>query len=111
MTADIPEGVTLETVYAVEIAYTPDAAERRPAVRHEHLTRIARLIREGRLIEAGGYLDFSAALLLVRAPSEDEARALVLDDVYIRSGVWASDLRVRAYGRVVTAVNARVSDR
>jgi ribosomal protein L22 len=95
MTADIPEGVTLETVYAVEIAYTPEAAERRPAVRHEHLTRIARLIREGRLIEAGGYLDFSSALLLV------------LDDVYIRSGVWVSDLRVRAYGRVVTAVNAR----
>jgi uncharacterized protein YciI len=107
MTADIPEGVRLETIYAVEIAYTPEAAERRPAVRAEHLSRIAGLIREGRLLEAGGYLDFSAALLLVRASSEEEARALVLDDVYVRSGVWVAEPRVRAYGRVVTEVNAR----
>ena len=107
MTADIPEGVRLETIYAVEIAYTPEAAERRPAVRAEHLTRIARLIREGQLVEAGGYLDFSAALLLVRAASEDDAPALVLDDVYVRSGVWVAEPRVRAYGRVVTEVNAR----
>jgi uncharacterized protein YciI len=107
MTADIPEGVRLETIFAVEIGYTPEAAERRPAVRAEHLTRIARLIREGRLLEAGGYLDFSAALLLVRASSEEEARALVLDDVYVRSGVWVAEPRVRAYGRVVTEVNAR----
>jgi uncharacterized protein YciI len=107
MTADIPEGVRLETIYAVEIGYTPEAAERRPAVRAEHLTRIARLIREGRLLEAGGYLDFSAALLLVRASSEEEAAALILDDVYVRSGVWVAEPRVRAYGRVVTEVNAR----
>jgi uncharacterized protein YciI len=107
MTADIPEGVRLETIYAVEIGYTPEAAERRPAVRAEHLRRIAALIREGRLLEAGGYLDFSAALLLVRVESEAAAAELVLDDVYVRSGVWVSQPRVRAYGRVVTEANAR----
>jgi uncharacterized protein YciI len=105
MTAELPDGVRIETIYAVEIGYTPEAAERRPAVRHEHLTRIARLIREGRLIEAGGYLDFSAALLLVRAPSAEDALALVRDDVYVRSGVWRDDPRPKGYGRVVTETN------
>lgn len=98
--AEVPDGITVETVYVVEVGYTPDAAEKRPAVRREHLTRIARLLGEGRLIEAGGFLDFSGSLLFVRAASEAEAIALVRDDVYIRSGVWTDDLRARAYGRV-----------
>ncbi len=97
----IPDGVKIETVYVIEVRYSADATEKRPAVRPEHLARIARLLEEGRLIEAGGFLDFSAALLMVRAPSEEEAVALVRDDVYIRSGVWVDDIRVRPYGRVV----------
>jgi len=105
--ADLPPGVSVETVYAVEISYTPDAAERRPAFRAEHLARIARLMAEGTVIEAGGCLDFSAALLLVRAGSAEEAVDLVRDDVYLRSGVWQDDARVRAYGRVVTETNNR----
>ena len=104
---DVPEGVRVETIYAVEISYAPDAFERRPAVRHEHLTRIARLIAEGTMIEAGGYLDFSVALLLVRALSHEEAIRIVRDDVYLRSGVWVDDARARAYGRVVTEHNDR----
>jgi uncharacterized protein YciI len=98
---EIPPGVTVETIYVVEVSYSPDAAAKRPAVRPEHLTRVARLMDEGRLIEAGGYLDFSTALLLVRAASEEEAAALIRDDVYIRSGVWIDDVRARAFGRVV----------
>jgi uncharacterized protein len=97
----IPDGVTIETVYVVEVSYAGDAAEKRPAVRLEHLTRIARLMAEGRLIEAGGFLDFTGALLLVRADSEEDAVALIRDDVYVRSGVWLDDVRARAYGRVV----------
>jgi uncharacterized protein YciI len=103
----IPDGVTIETIYIVEVPYTGDAAEKRPAVRFEHLTRIARLLDEGRLVEAGGFLDFSGALLLVRADSEEEAVALIRDDVYIRSGVWSDDVRARAYGRVVRTPQAR----
>jgi len=105
--ADVPDGVRVETIYAVEISYSPDAAERRPAVRREHLARIARLMEEGRIVEAGGYLDFSASLLLVRAPSEEEAIALVREDVYLRSGVWLDDAKARAYGRVITDSKAR----
>jgi uncharacterized protein YciI len=99
--AKLPDGMRVETVYAVEISYAPDAAERRPAVRREHLTRIIRLMAEGKVVEAGGFLDFSAALLLVRAASEEEAIALVRDDVYLRAGVWLDDARARAYARVV----------
>jgi uncharacterized protein YciI len=96
----IPAGVSVETIYIVEISYAPDAATTRPAFRPEHLTRIARLMAEGRMVEAGGYLDFSSALLWVRAASEEQALELVRDDVYLRNGVWLDDPRARAFGRV-----------
>lgn len=99
--AGIPEGVTVETVFIVEIRYSADAAEKRPAARSEHLRRVARLLAEGRLVEAGGYLDLSSALLIVRAASAEEAEALVRDDVYVRLGVWLDDARARPFGRVV----------
>ena len=97
----IPDGVAVETVFVVEISYTADAAEKRPALRPEHLRRVAQLLADGTVVEAGGYLDFSAALLMVRASSEEEAVALVCDDVYVREGVWLDDARARPFGRVV----------
>jgi uncharacterized protein YciI len=97
---DVPEGVAIETVYLVEVPYTPEAAERRPALRRQHLARIERLIREGRVIEAGGVTDFSKAVLLVRAASEAEALALIAEDVYTSGGVWHAPT-ARAFGRVV----------
>jgi uncharacterized protein YciI len=99
--AGIPDGVAVETVFVVEISYTADAAQKRPAVRPEHLRRVAQLLANGTLVEAGGYLDFSAALLMVRATSEEEAVALVRDDVYVREGVWLDDARARPFGRVI----------
>ena len=100
---DIPDGVAVETVFMVEISYSADAAEKRPAVRPEHLRRIARLMADDRVLEAGGYLDFSSALLMVRASSEEQAVALVRDDVYLREGVWLDNARARPFGRVVLA--------
>ena len=99
--ADIPDGVAVETVFMVEISYSADAAEKRPAVRPEHLRRIARLMADDRVLEAGGYLDFGSALLMVRASSEEQAVALVRDDVYLREGVWLDNARARPFGRVV----------
>lgn len=99
--AGIPDGVAVETVFMVEISYSADAAEKRPAVRPEHLRRLALLMADGRVLESGGYLDFSSALLMVRASSEEEAVALVRDDVYLREGVWLDDARARPFGRVV----------
>jgi uncharacterized protein YciI len=99
----IPAGVSVETIFIVEISYTPDAPTKRPALRPEHLTRIARLMAEGRIVEAGGYLDFSTAQLWVRAASEEQAVALVRDDVYVREGVWLDDARARPFGRVIAS--------
>jgi uncharacterized protein YciI len=98
---EIPDGVSTETVYAVEISYAPDAKEKRPAVRHEHLTRVARLLKEGTLVEAGGFLDFKSALLIFRVGSEQEAIDIIRDDVYLRSGVWLDDPKARAWARVI----------
>ena len=97
---ELPDDVRIETVYLVEVPYTADAAARRPAFRVGHLARIAQLIREGRVIEAGGCLDFSKAVLLVRAASSAEALELIAEDVYTSSGVWEKPV-ARAYGRVV----------
>jgi uncharacterized protein (DUF952 family)/uncharacterized protein YciI len=97
---DVPAGVRVETIYVVEATYGPEAARLRPAARPEHLEHIGELLRSGRVIEAGGYLDFSSAILLVRASGEDAALDLFRNDVYIRTGVW-TDLRARALGRVI----------
>ncbi len=99
-TGGLPPDVAVETIYVVEADYTPEAAERRPAVRGEHLAHIADLRDAGVIIEAGGHADFSTALLLVRAASAEEAVAHFADDVYVRAGVWG-DIRAKAYGRVV----------
>jgi uncharacterized protein YciI len=100
--AEIPPGVEIEQVYLVEVHFTPQAAERRPAVRHEHLVRIAELKRSGTLIEGGAYADggLSSSILFVRAPDAEAAEAVVRADVYMRAGVW-DRLTVRPFGRVV----------
>lgn len=99
---DIPAGIRVERIFVVEAAYGPDAERLRPASRPEHLARIARLIDEGRVVEAGGYLDFSTALMLVKATSQEDAEALFRDDVYLRTGVWTS-ITARPFGRVIPA--------
>ena len=98
--SDIPTGVAVEQIYVVEVTYGHDAERLRPAFRPEHLARIKQLMAEGRVIEAGGYLDFSTSLLLVRADSEEDALDLFRDDVYVRNGVWTT-LQAKAFGRVV----------
>jgi uncharacterized protein len=100
MADEIPEGLAIEPVWAVEASYAQDAAERRPAVRREHLTRVAALRAAGTIIEAGGYADMSGSLFLIRARDEVAAVAVLRDDVYMRAGVWTS-IRARALGRVV----------
>lgn len=97
----IPPGVELETVYLVEVPYTPEAPDRRPAVRPQHLARIARLMEAGVIVEAGGGQDWSKAVLLIRAASEADALRVVAEDVYTAAGVWTSP-RATPFGRVVT---------
>jgi uncharacterized protein YciI len=97
---DIPDGVSVETVWLVEVPYTPEAPDRRPLHRQVHLGRLATLIRGGIVIEAGGAQDWSEAVLLMRAATADEALAVIEEDVYTIEGVWHSPT-VRPFGRVV----------
>jgi uncharacterized protein YciI len=100
MTAQIPPGIAIETIYVVEATYGPDASATRAPYRAAHLARLMRLRSAGTLLEAGGYADFSSALLLFRTAGVEEALAICRDDVYTRNGVWV-ELRARAWGRVV----------
>jgi uncharacterized protein YciI len=106
--SDIPEGVSVEWVWLVEVPYTSDAPALRPAHRPLHLERVARLKRDGRVIEAGGCDDWSKAVLLIRAGSADEALAVIAEDVYTAHGVWHSPT-ARRYGRVVLEDQVRVA--
>src|SRR6188768_2655093 len=96
----------IENIWVVEATYGPDASDTRPPVRPQHLARIARLKSEGRIIEAGGYLDLSTAILLIRADSEAEALELCRADIYMQAGVWV-ELRAKAFGRVALDGEAR----
>jgi uncharacterized protein len=100
MTTEIPADVAIETIFVIEATYGPDAAQLRPAVRPEHLARIADLRDRGVVVEAGGYTDLSTALVLVRAENAEAALAIARDDVYLRSGVWV-EVRVKPFGLVV----------
>jgi uncharacterized protein len=101
--SEIPAGVNVETVFLVEAQYTSDAAEKRPAVRPEHLARVAKLRAEGTIIEAGAYSDrMSSSILLVRATDAAAALAIARQDVYVRAGVWG-DISARPFGRVTAA--------
>jgi uncharacterized protein YciI len=106
--SDIPDGVSVEWVWLVEVPYTADAPALRPAHRPVHLERIARLKREGVLVEAGGCDDFSKAVLLVRTETADEALTIIAEDVYTAQGVWHSPT-ARRYGRVVVEDRAAVA--
>ena len=99
MAGEMPAGLSIESVWVVEADYAPDAAERRPAVRAEHLGRIAELMAGGTVILAGGYADMSGSLLVVRAADEAAALAIFQGDVYVQAGVWTG-FRVRAMGLV-----------
>jgi uncharacterized protein YciI len=100
MASELPAGIAIEPIWAVETTYAPDAREKRPAVRAEHLARLIELRDTGVIIEVGGYTDWSGSLLLIRAADEAAALDVVHEDVYWRTGVW-SDARAKVLGRVV----------
>jgi uncharacterized protein YciI len=100
MATELPDGIAIELIWAVEATYGPDAPEKRPAVRAEHLVRMVELRDRGVVVEVGGYTDWSGSLILVRAATEEEALDVIHEDVYWRTGVWTG-ARARALGRAV----------
>lgn len=100
MSNEIPDGLRVEKVYLVEAQYTPDAAERRPPVRAQHLLGVAELKRAGTMIEGGAYADaLTSSIMLLRVEDEEAALAIANADIYKRSGVWG-DITARPFGRV-----------
>jgi uncharacterized protein len=101
MSSELPSGIEIEPIFLVEARYTPEAAERRPAVRARHLARMIELRRAGTLIEAGAYSDgLTSSILLVRAADAEAAAAIARADIYITAGVW-SGVHARPFGRVI----------
>lgn len=108
MSTELPPGLAVETIYIVEATYAPDASEKRPPVRVDHLSRVMEMRDEGILLEAGGFADFSSALLLFRTATAEEAIQICREDIYTRSGVWI-ELRARPWGRVVREEELRAT--
>ena len=107
---EIPHGIAIEKVWLVEGHYTPEAAERRPAVRAAHITRAAELKQAGVIIEVGSYSDaLTSSILIVRADSEREALAVAQSDVYVSAGVWGK-ITARPFGRIDIDQAARSSE-
>ncbi|MGP1674372.1 MAG: YciI family protein [Candidatus Limnocylindrales bacterium] len=100
MTDPIATAAPVEPVWFVEATYAPDGAATRTPFRAEHLARCRDLLDAGTYVEVGAFADVSASIMLVRAPSEEAALAIVRDDVYLRNGVWV-ELRARPFGRVI----------
>ncbi len=98
--SQVPEGVRIEHVWAIEATYAPDGAETRVPYRAEHLARIAKLRREGIIVAAGAYTDVTKSIVLIRAETEAEATAIAREDPYVRGGVWV-EVRVKPFGLVV----------
>ncbi|MFZ5861585.1 MAG: YciI family protein [Nitrospirota bacterium] len=62
----------------------------RPSLRQAHLDRIDALARDGRLVLAGPFSDGSGSLVVIEAPSLEEARAFAEGDPYVTGGVFQS---------------------
>ena len=52
------------------------------------------------MVEGGAFLDaLTTSVVIIRAASEAEARAVMESDVYVPNGIW-TDISVRPWGRV-----------
>lgn len=69
-----------------------EAPARRTAARPAHLEVATELHADGRLVTGGALLDDAqnmiGSMLILEAANEEEARRLIEEDVYTRSGVW-----------------------
>ncbi|GMT48534.1 MAG: hypothetical protein IEMM0008_0073 [bacterium] len=67
-----------------------DSVEKRPLYREEHIKRLERLNEEGKLLLAGPFTDVSGSLIIIDAPSLEEARKFAMNDPFYLNGVYTS---------------------
>lgn len=85
------EGEAL-TRYAIELRPVPGVARDAALVR-DHVAFLRSLDREGRLVLAGPFDDGSGGLVVIRATSLDEARAIAARDPFVARGARDADVR------------------
>ncbi|BDG59230.1 YciI family protein [Caldinitratiruptor microaerophilus] len=75
--------------YAAFIHYVADQ-DKVQSVRPAHREYLSRVKAQGKLWASGPFTDGSGALIIYEAESEEEARRLLEDDPFHKSGVFAS---------------------
>ncbi len=77
-------------MYFTLIGYdAPDAQEKRPIYREDHLKLWKGLEQQGRLLLAGPFEDKSGGLIIFEAADPEEGAAIAQQDPYIQNGVFA----------------------
>jgi uncharacterized protein YciI len=79
---------------------SPDARERRPAVRPAHLAHLDPVAKAGRIRLAGPLLDRSGRLIVHEAAALAEAWALVARDPYVTEGIF-NHVEVKPFEQVL----------
>ncbi|MEV0608414.1 YciI family protein [Polymorphospora rubra] len=79
-----------EPCFLATATFAADAATRREPHRAAHLAYVRELLADGTALVAGALADLSASVLVLRAPDEAAARAVLSRDPYRAHGVWTS---------------------
>jgi hypothetical protein len=83
---------------------SPEAKTLRPELRPAHLEHLGDLNRQGRILLAGPLTDGAGSLIVLDAPSEDDARAIAGSDPYTVGGVFES-VEVHPFKQVLPAID------
>ena len=96
--------------YAIISEDNEGSLENRQAARPDHLSRLTKLVEEGRLLVAGphpavdssdpGVAGFTGSLVIAEFASLDDARAWGDADPYVAAGVY-SNVKVKPFKRVL----------
>ncbi len=70
--------------------YVSDYMQQRDAFRAEHLARIAKLVKESKILAAGVTPEEPGAVLIFFTDAEDEVRRFAEGDPYFMNGLIAS---------------------
>ncbi|MDH4129687.1 MAG: YciI family protein [Spirochaetota bacterium] len=67
-----------------------NSSETRPIYRKEHLARLEKLDKEGKLILAGPFTDMSGSLIIIDAENIESAQKFAENDPFYLNGVYTS---------------------
>lgn len=94
--------------WLVTIPDKPNALQQRLAVRPKHLEKIQPRVEVGQVVLGGATLseqpavdgtpEMTGSVLIIKADTEEEVRALIEGDVYTKEGVWDFEkIQIKAF--------------